>query len=335
MPPIRKINELSYKKALSALKEHFTIQLAPNSQYTQDQLIECLLYLTVQKQYAESGLQNLACTRQAPSADTLLRRVKSLNWKDAANMLTQANDEVIKKLKHRGIFKKPVLAAALSCDRYYGKDNNQIRKGRCDRGTRRFYMHASLHVVEADKRVTIFTMPLTPLDDDPFILETLVLAARARGIRVYTLLVDRGFNGVRVINKLKQLRQPFLAPAIKTPGVKRAIIAYDRKETPAEVNFRMVGTYNREAFCRLFMVMKHGVSPDDLVVNRYNVFLTNLSILRVILAFEQLPEEYRKRRGIETGFRMQDNMEAKTTNVNHTVRVVYTLLSTFVYNIWV
>ena len=155
MPPNREINELSYKRALQILNEHLTIHCAPNSQYTSKQLVESLVYLTVEKKYAESGLQNLACTHKAPSADTLLRRVKSLHCKDAYNMLIEANDHIIRKLKRKGIFKEPVLAAAdLSYDRYYGKDNNQIRKGRCDRGTRRFYMHASLHVVEAGKRVT-------------------------------------------------------------------------------------------------------------------------------------------------------------------------------------
>jgi hypothetical protein len=336
MPPTREIHDLAYKKALSTLNQHFKIPCAQNSKYTTEQLNQTLIYLTVKKAYAESGLQNLACTHKAPSADTLLRRLKSLKSKDAYTMLTEANDEIIKKLKHKGTFKKPVLAAIdLSCNRYYGKDNSQIRRGKCDRGTRRFYMHACLHVVEAGKRLTIFTMPLTSLDDDPFILETLILAARSRGIRIRILLVDRGFSGVKVVNKLKQLHQPFLAPAIKTPGVKRAVLAYDRGETSAEVNFRMVGTFNRIAFCRLFMVMKHGVLPDEGVVNRYNVFFTNLSILRVILAFELLPEEYRKRWGIETGFRMHDTVEAKTTSTNSTVRVVYTLLSTFVYNVWV
>ena len=336
MPPNREINELSYKRALQTLNQHFKLHCAPNSQHTKEQLIQSLLYLTVNKAYAESGLQNLACTRTAPSADTLLRRLKSVSWKDAYNMLVEANDQVIRKLKRKGVFKKPVLAAAdLSYDRYYGKDNNEIRRGRYERGTRRFYMHASLQVVEAGKRVNIFTIMVTPLDDDAFILETLVSAARSRGIRIETLLVDRGFDGVNVVNKLKQLRQPFLAPAVKHKGVKEAIEAYDKGETPAEVNFRIVGTHYKEASCRLFMLMKKGVEPSDAVVNRYNVFLTNLSVLRVILAFERLPEEYRKRWGIETGFRMQDNVEAKTTSTNRAVRVVYTLMSTFVYNIWV
>lgn len=336
MPPNREINEPAYKRALQTLNEHFKLHCSPNSQHTKEQLIQSLVYLTVTKAYAESGLQNLACTRKAPSADTLLRRLKSVSWKDAYNMLVEANDQVIKKLKRKGAFKTPVLAAAdLSYDRYYGKDNNDIRRGRCERGTRRFYMHASLHVVEAGKRVTLFTMMLTPLDDDAFILETLISAARSRGIRIGTLLVDRGFDGVDVVNKLKWLRQPFLAPAVKHKGVKQAILAYDKGETPAEVNFKIVGTHYKEASCRLFMLMKHGVQPVDAVVNRYNVFLTNLSILRVILAFEQLPEEYRRRWGIETGFRMQDTVEAKTTSTNRTVRVVYTMMSTFMYNIWV
>ena len=78
MPPNRKINELSYKQALQILNEHFTLPCAPNSQYGNEQLIESLVYLTVEKAYAESGLQNLACTHKAPSADTLLRRLKSL-----------------------------------------------------------------------------------------------------------------------------------------------------------------------------------------------------------------------------------------------------------------
>lgn len=66
-------------------------------------------------------------------------------------------------------------------------------------------------------------MTVTSLDDDSSILETLILAARPRDIRIHTLLVDRGFDDVDVVNKLKQLRQPFLAPAVKHKKVKKAI----------------------------------------------------------------------------------------------------------------
>jgi len=35
------------------------------------------------------------------------------------------------------------------------------------------------------------------------------------------------------------------------------------------------------------------------------------------------------------GFRVQDNVQAKTTSTNYTVRTVYLMLSTFLYNVWV
>src|SRR3990170_272323 len=124
MLPNKKINEQVYKQTLKVLNEHFIIPTAPNSQFNHEQLNESLVYLTVEKTYAESGLQNLACTRKAPSADTLLRRVESVNWKDAHRMLIAANDHIIKKLRRRGVFKKKVMAAVdLSDDRWYGKFN--------------------------------------------------------------------------------------------------------------------------------------------------------------------------------------------------------------------
>jgi hypothetical protein len=324
MPPNRKINELSYKRALSLLNEHFTMRCAPNSQYGSKQLVESLVYLTVENKYAESGLQNLACTHKAPSADTLLRRVKDVKWKDAYSMLVEANDHVIKKLKRKNIFKKPVLAAAdLSDDPYYGEFNNKICQGKYERGTCQFYRHASLHVVEAGKRVTIFTMMVTLFDDHASIIETLIQAARSRGIRIHTLLVDRGFFGVEVVNKLKVLRQMFLMPAIKHKGVKQAIENYDKDLMSAVIDYTIVGAQNKLASCRLFMRMKKDAKPTDSVNSPYIAFATNTSVERVILAYDQLPEEYRKRWGIETGFRVQDNVQAKTTSKNYTIRVVY------------
>jgi len=336
MPPNRKNNELSYKRAFQILNQHFNIHCAPNSQYTSEQLNQCLTYLTVENAYAESGLQNLACTQEAPSADTLLRRVKALSWKDAYSMLVETNDHVIKQLKRKGLFKKPILAAAdLSDDPYYGKSSNKVCAGKRERGTNQFYRHASLHVVEAGKRATVFTLMVTQFDDHAAVIEKLVLSARSRGIRIALLLVDRGFNGVEVVNVLKRLRQPFLMPAQKHKNVKHAIEDYDKKLTSAAFNFTIAGAEKREARCRLFMLMKKGASPLEKVVDRYVAFFTNLSVERVVLAYDQLPEEYRKRWGIETGFRVQDNVQAKTTSKSFTVRVVYVMLSTFLYNVWV
>jgi IS4 transposase len=38
--------------------------------------------------------------------------------------------------------------------------------------------------------------------------------------------------------------------------------------------------------------------------------------------------------GIESGFRVQDNVQAKTTSTDYTVRTFYLMLSIFLYNAW-
>jgi hypothetical protein len=52
---------------------------------------------------------------------------------------------------------------------------------------------------------------------------------------------------------------------------------------------------NKWASCRLFMLMKKDVQPTDSVVDRYVAFFTSMSVLKAILVFDSLPQEYSKR----------------------------------------
>jgi hypothetical protein len=168
MPPKDRVSRLVYKQALSALQEHLVIPSAPNSHYKNRDILESLVYLSIEERYAESGLEDLASTRleYTPSADTLLYRLKKLDRKQAYAMLISANDSILEKLRRRGIFRKPVIAAVdLSNDNYYGEYNGLLRRSKKERGTNLFYTYASFHIVEKGKRITIFTVPVYQLDD--------------------------------------------------------------------------------------------------------------------------------------------------------------------------
>ncbi len=336
MPPNRSACRLVYKQAFPILNEYLAIPSAPNCRFKMEQLIECLVYLSLGKRYAESGLEDLRCTRKAPSADTLLRRLKMVKSSDDAyGMLVQANDEVIRKLRRRRVFRMPVMAAVdFSDDRYYGAYNSKIRRSKKDRGTNLFYTHASFHIVEGGKRVTIFTVPVLPLDDHALIVEKLVRAARERGIRIHTLLMDRGFSSVDVKNKLRGMRIRYLTPAIKNDNVKEAIKNHDDGLIPAMIGFTMKNAEQQEASFNLLMYRKPNAKASDPVHKRYIAFATNMPYGEALAVFSQLPDEYRKRWGIESGFRVQDNVQAKTTSTDYTVRTVYLMLSIFLYNVW-
>jgi hypothetical protein len=301
MPPNRRICRLVYKRAFPILNEHLVISSAPNCHFKSEELLQCLVYLSIGKRYAESGLDDLAYTREAPSADTLLRRLKKVKSDDAYGMLVKANDEVIRKLRRRRVFRMPVLAAVdFSDDRYYGRYNSKIRRSKKDRGTNLFYTHACLHIVERGKRVTIFTVPVLPLDDHALIVEKLVRMARARGIRIHTLLIDRGFSSVDVKNKLDGTRIRYLTPAIKNERVKEAIEDHDNGLIPGMIGFTMKNAEGQEASFNLLMYRKPDAKASDPVHKRYMAFATNMLYCEALKVFSLLPDEYRKRWGIES-----------------------------------
>ena len=336
MPPNRRVTRLVYKQASSILDEHLTMPGAPNSLFKSWLLVRCLVYLCLGKRYAESGLDDLRCTRRAPSADTLLRRLKMLKSDDAHSMLVQANDELIRRLKRRRLFRLPVLAAIdYSDDRFYGKYNSKIRRSKKDRGTNLFYTHASLHIVERGRRVTIFTVPVLALDDHARMVERLILEARKRGIRIHTLLIDRGFFSVDVVNVLRRHRVRFLMPAVKNDRVKEAIEGFHLGRTASMTRFTMENADARRAWFNLLMYRKEDAKASDPVHKQYIAFATSMPHDEAMAAFHQIPEEYRRRWGIESGFRVQDNVQAKTTSTDYTVRTVYLMLSIFLYNLWV
>ena len=330
------MSRVAHNLALSTQNEHLVIPSASNVHFSGEQLNESLLYLSAEERYAESGLEDLACTREAPSADTLLYRLKRLRSEDVHGMLIQANDRVLEELRKRGFFRRPVVAAIdLTDDPYYGEYNNRVRRSRRERGTNLFYTYASLHVVDDGRRVTISEIPVHQLDDHALIVERLISAAKARGIRICTLLIDRGFYSVDVMNKLDELGIRYLMPAIKNERIKRAIEDHHNGLIPNMVKFSIRNASEQQASFGLMVYPRKEAKETDPIHERYIVFATNMRYGQAFRLFPEIPDEYGKRWGIETGYRMQNQIKAKTTSTNYTVRLVYQMLSVVVYGVWI
>lgn len=335
MPPRERVGRLAYNRALSTLNEHLVIPSASNSHFSNEQVIESLLYLTVEGKYAESGLEDLACTKDVPSADTLLYRLKKIESRDAYMMLISANDAIIEELKCRGVFRKPVIAAIdLTDDPYYGEYNDTLRRSKRDRGTNLFHTYASFHIVEEGRRITVFSIPVYQLDDHASIVERLVTAARERGIRIHTLLIDRGFYSVEVMDTLDRLGIRYLMPAIKNERIKHAIEEYHNRKIPSMARFSIRNAQEKQASFGLIIHPKKDAKETGPTHEQYIVFATNMPYGDALRLYARIPDEYRKRWGIETGFRVQNTIEAKTTSPNYTVRLIYQMLSIIIYNIW-
>jgi hypothetical protein len=314
-------------------------EAAQNSVYTSLKIIRCLLYLCLNKEYAEGGMTTLSSQtklpNKVPTGRTLRNRLQTINAKEAHENLTEANNALIGKLRKLGVFRRKVtVAIAFTRNLFYGdhEDTPRVRGGKFEKGTCYGYVYASIHIVQAGKRLTIYTMPIDEFTEKVDVVEKLLHEAKTRGIHIDYVLLDREFDTQEVIKLLRGLHLKFIMPAVKRKNVKEAIRQYHRKEAPAvQKNFPLGKT-------RFTLVIsdkpKDKQEETNNVVNRYFVFATNLSEPQAQRLYSFIPQEYRRRWGIETGFRVQDDAEPKTTSTNYAYRLLLHLCSVLVYNIW-
>jgi putative transposase len=342
----RKISELIHQLALNLMCEHLKFRSASNSLYNTRTINTCLLQISLREGYAQGELTNLQLKFNMPSwvptGHTFRNRVEALSRKQVQTAFTGANDEILKILKGQGIFKRyATVAIDYTHDPFYGDINApMVIGGKQDRGTCWGYHYASIHVVEAGRRLTLYTMPVDQFTEKADVVGTLLEKAKERGVHVKLVLLDRGFFSAEVINLLKKLRVHFVMPAVKHQTVKKAIAAHHDSNAACVVRFTL-GEDKKAARFNLAVYpvpkkhlksrskRKKQLSLHDL----YFAFATNLP-RSVAASLSYIPQEYRRRWGIETGYRVQGMAKAKTTSKNYVLRLTYRLAAVFVYNLW-
>jgi len=70
---------------------------------------------------------------------------------------------------------------------------------------------------------------------------------------------------------------------------------------------------------------KHKPKKMKNILELYGAFATNLEIKSANKVWAEIPEYYRKRWGIETGYRVDGGFRALTTSRNEKVRFIYFL----------
>ncbi|MEM3098682.1 MAG: transposase, partial [Nitrososphaerales archaeon] len=207
----------AYHAVLNLMNKHVKIPTAPNCIYSMEMLHKCLIYLSMNQHYAESGLKYL---NYAPSADTLLYRLKMLDYDEAYSMVSNANNELIDAIAGKDIRKKKVIVAIdYTKIPYYGKYNSMVYRSQHKDGTSMFYCYATISIVEHGRRICLHAVPVGQLDQKHEILVRLIEYAR-KIVRIRLLLVDRAFFTIDCINALDSMHVRYIMPAVKNSKVK-------------------------------------------------------------------------------------------------------------------
>jgi len=340
----RKVSSRVFQFAVDLMTEHLKFPAAKNSMYSTRDIHGCLLQLSLREGYAEGGLATLSlrCNgpNKVPTGRTFRGRAERVEVREIREAFTEANDEVLRTVRGFGVFRRrAVVAIDYNRKPFYGDpDVKMVVGGPYDRGTSWCYCYASIHVVEAGRRLTLYTMSINQFTEKATAVERLLKEASARGVHMKLVLLDRAFFTVEVISLLKRLGIRFIMPAVKNRKVKDAIRDYHESRAEAVQRFLMGKSENTVSFNLAIYPRpkerKTKKKRQRSIYDRYLPFATNLSKAVATRLPTFIPEEYRRRWGIETGYRVQGSVEAKTTSKNYALRLLYQMASVFVYNVW-
>lgn len=227
------------------------------------------------------------------------------------------------------------LAVDFHDEPYYGRDDTDdpdtwVCRGEARAGTTRFYRCATASVLLTDVRLTVAVVFVKPTMDTRTVLQRLMSAVRATGLTIKCLFADKGFCSVAVLRYLEHCHIPAII-AMPIRGKKGG----NRQLCRGRSSYRTSYTLQSA---------EHGkLSVPVAVVRTYQRRRTGRRracwLLYVCLGVRgpavQIRRRYRRRFGIETGYRLMEQVRARTTSRNPALRFLLMGVALLIVNMWI
>jgi putative transposase len=341
---------LTLSSRQKATESESSEELALTDSETLDEVIKCLVEKFSIETQGVCDQQTLfeILIKAASSGDSIENTAKLLKNIPTANdiryHLNKINDFEELEAQINQILKSRIplglkngclkIAIDLNLICYYGKPTSEelpyIYRSEAKSGTNSFYAYATLYVITNNKRVTLAIRGVRQFDTSVAIITYLLAELDSLKINVKKLYLDKGFFNTPVIRWLKALDIPFLMPAIKTGkqgGIKQFLKGRKSYKTTHTItrNKDDSVTFDLWIVCkyRKGKHKKHGIQYFVYVVYKNK---TNL---------DYIYQDYRKRFGIETSYRLKNVCRIRTNNKNPVLRLFFVGISFLLVNIWI
>jgi hypothetical protein len=313
------------------LQEHFELDMGKRGYDAQD-IWDVLIAASVERVTVEMA----SCLLDdAPCGNTVRSIVKEMlaDAGQLAKLEASMNGLLVKQLPKKLLRSRLPGAIDITEIPYHGQheeDEEMVRRGRAKSGTTHFHCFATLYVVKKNKRYTLAITMMRRSDKALDVLQRLLARGQALSLRLKRLYLDRGFDNNGVIACLKQQPFPTIIPLVirgKTGGTRallvgrksyhttytRQSVIYDQETFPIHVVcLYSKGRYRRRGLYRFAYVV----------------------IGQVKMQPRQVADEYRRRFGIETSYRMMNTVRARTTSKSVELRLFFVTLAFLLLNLW-
>lgn len=231
---------------------------------------------------------------------------------------------IIKVAKRFGFCKRKTIVSIDFHDKpFYGnKQIGEVVGTKRKSGTNFAYSYITICICEEGVRFNLATIPVTQLRLKKNLVKQLIDEAR-KHVSIGLILLDRGFNGVEISRVLDGKMAKYVMPLVDNKKIER-VCKTSRKLSVMPYTYYEDRPKEYQKGIRVIVDNRN---------KKKHLFTTNVqgdrrAVLSIIIA------AYRKRWGIETGYRVAGEFYAWTTSVKFNTRTFLTLLSFIMQDLW-
>ena len=314
------------------------INLPENAEYSfQDTLNVLLRAATSTTNSIESASNDLRIktpNKNVPSADSIHGYINSNSIDYLMSSFRKINTEIIQHANLKGTYQD--AAIDFHDIPYYGDKNTPgIRGIKPKNGTSWGYSFCSLDII-GDIKLTLDVIDINGLTKKYSILmESMMQRLKAIEINLRTLFMDREFFNNPTISTLQRLNKYFVIAAKSNKKINAILLEHKKKSGQTSTLFDYQFEKGEKKFI-IVAILNPKYDPDskkDKGNNEYHLFATNLTVNNASDFLKKIPEEYRKRWNIETGYRVKNAFKIRTCSKSPVARSLFFLIRCLLYNI--
>jgi hypothetical protein len=329
---IRLTDQQTLHDTMIVAQRHIPLTAAPYRCQTSD-LWRLLLSAAARRSTIESACADL---ERAPDANTVRGYLTEQLPPASIGNLEQQWNELLPTLLPDWLHHRPQeLAVDFHDEPYYGHEtpdepDTWICRGEARQGTTRFYRCATAYLMLHDVRLTVAVVFVKPKMDKLTILKRLLSVVRTAQISIKCLYADKGFCCIEVLRYLSRRRIQAIV-AMPRRGKQAGSRALCRGQKSYWTTYTLQSAENGKLNVPVAVVRTYQRRRSG----RRQVQWLLYVCLGVGGPLRLVRRRYRRRFGIESGYRLMEQVRARTTSPNPALRFLLMGVALLIVNMWI
>ncbi len=321
-------------ETLSNSSESSIINLPESAKYSLQDTLNVILHAatssTNSPESASNDLKLKNPDKRIPSSDTINNYIKSNSIEYILSAYRKINNNLIDMLNLRGTT-HDVAIDFHDIPYYCDKNTPAVRGIKAKNGTSWGYSFCTIDMIGSTK-LTLDVIDINGLAKNyGMLIESLLKRVSGMDIQIGTLFMDREFFHIDPISIAHKLHVNYMIAVRSNKKINRILDEHKKKfgvtSTIFKYNFDKGGpTFN------IVAVVNPNYDPKAKKGNgnkEYHLFATNLGMNSISEFIKKIPEEYRKRWNIETGYRVKNEFKIRTCSTSPVARTFFSCFSAY------